>query len=341
VKSGKGLYVALAFALAPVGNQALAWGPDGHHAVAAIAEKLIAGSNAAKQVEAILGGQSLQDAAVWPDCARGVDPGKNYAYTAAGQYPECAIFETPAGEAEMSDFVRRNDTNCVRKPTEESCHKQYHYTDAAIQRDHYAPGSAGTRNDDIVAAVSAASRVLKGEPAPPPFNIKDKREALLLLAHYAGDIHQPLHVGAVYLDARGKRVDPDSGTFDPATETRGGNQIITVDAATKKKGANLHHTWDQIPASMTAMHVDANWLAQARAVPPSIGAWSDWPSVWATDTLAQARSSFKGLKFGPRSGADWTVSLPSSYKTSMSAIKKKQLTKAGAHLAQMLEAIWP
>jgi hypothetical protein len=322
-------------------NAAFAWGPNGHRAVGAIADKLIAGSNAARQVEAILGGLNLEQASVWADCARGVVPNKDYAYAAAGQYPECAIYETPAREAEMSDFVRRNDRNCVRKPTEESCHKQYHYTDVAIQRERYAAGSVGTRDDDIVAAVAAAAHVLNGDPSPAPFDIQGKREALLLLAHYVGDIHQPLHVGAVYLDVTGRPVDPDLRGFDPATATRGGNQIVVVDAATGQRGRNIHQVWDEVPSSMTAARVDAAWLASARAVPPSPGAWSGWPAHWASDTLARDRSALASLGYGPRSDGAWTVSLSAAYKRSMSAIKKKQLTKAGARLAQILEAIWP
>jgi hypothetical protein len=322
-------------------SAAIAWGPNGHRAVGAIADHLIAGSNAAKQVEAILGGLSLEQAAVWADCARGVAPGKNYVYAAAGQYPECAIFETATGEAEMSDFVRRNDSNCMRKPTEESCHKQYHYADVAIQRERYGAEDVGARNDDIVAAAEAAARVLSGEPSPPPFNIKGKREALLLLAHYVGDIHQPLHVGAVYLDAAGRPVDPDLHGFDPATATRGGNLIVVVDAATGKRDRNLHQAWDEVPATITAARVDSAWLASARAVPPSSGAWSGWPALWASDTLARDRSALASLHYGPRSDGDWTVSLSAPYKRSMSAIKRKQLTKAGARLAQILEAIWP
>ncbi|MFX8926146.1 S1/P1 nuclease, partial [Acinetobacter baumannii] len=85
------------------------------------------------------------------------------------------------------------------KQGEEICHKQYHYSDIAIQRSSYSLGPVGTREDDIVGAVAAATHVLRDEPAPAPFNIKDKREALLLLVHYVGDLHQPLHVGAVYL----------------------------------------------------------------------------------------------------------------------------------------------
>ena len=32
----------------------------------------------------------------------------------------------------MVDFVRRNASNCVIKPGEEICHKQYHYSDVGI-----------------------------------------------------------------------------------------------------------------------------------------------------------------------------------------------------------------
>jgi hypothetical protein len=210
---------AAAFVVFLLTATASAWGPDGHHTVGAIADRLAAGTNAENQVKAILGDLTLEQAAVWADCAKGVDPSKNFAYTSAGKYPECAIYETPDGEAEMIDFVRRNDTNCPRVPRDESCHKQYHYSDEAVQSKRYHLGDVGTRDFDIVAAISATIHVLKGDPAPAPFNIKDKREALLLLAHYVGDAHQPLHVGAVYLNAAGGVVEPSQATFDPATAT--------------------------------------------------------------------------------------------------------------------------
>jgi len=39
-------------------------------------------------------------------------------------------------------------------------------------------------------------------------------------------LHQPLHVGSVYLDTNGKLVDPDvAHKVDPDTETIGGNAI--------------------------------------------------------------------------------------------------------------------
>jgi hypothetical protein len=321
---------------------AFAWGPDGHHSVGAIADQLLVGSHAAGEVMALLGGLTLQDAAVWADCAKGIDPSKNYSYQSPGHYPECAIYETPAHEAEMADFVRRNDTNCLRKPTEEICHKQYHYTDVAIQRSAYARGPVGTRDDDVVAAIAAAMRVLKGDSAPAPFNFKDKREALLVLTHYVGDVHQPLHVGAVYLDAIGKTVDPDAGKFDPSTETRGANQIlVTSTGANAPISHNLHATWDAVPASLTSSQINGIWLRQAKAVPATAGDTFGWPTSWATETLGQAQKAFAGLTFGKQEAGHWVVVLPADYSTQMSNIKQQQLTVAGARLSQILQAIWP
>ena len=331
----------LALAASLFASCAMAWGPDGHHTVGALADRLIAGTHAQDHVTELLGGMTLEQVAVWADCAKGVDPAKNFTYTSTGKYPECAIFETPAGIAEMVDYVRRNDTNCARVAGDESCHKQYHYTDVAIQRRSYRLGDIGTQPFDVVAAVAAAIHVLEGEPAPAPFDIKDPREALLLLAHFAGDIEQPLHVGAVYLDAAGTVIDPSIGTYDPATATRGGNEISVIRVATNRKIANFHATWDDIPAALQSAHVDAAWIALAHKVPASRGPIYAWSEAWANGTLTQARAAVQGLTFGPLVAGLWTVPLTGRYDDAMARIKKPQLTAGGAHLAQALETIWP
>lgn len=332
---------ATALAIALFVATASAWGPDGHHTVGAIADRLIAGTHAEVQVKALLGGLTMEQDAVWADCAKGVDPAKDFTYTSAGKYPECAIYETPEGEAEMIDFVRRNDTNCARVPGDESCHKQYHYTDVAIQRKRYRLGDVGTRDSDVVAAITAAIHVLKGEPAPAPFDIKDKREALLLLIHDVGDIHQPMHVGAVYLDAHGAVIDPAQGDFDPATATQGGNQITTIHVATNRRSGNFHARWDDIPEALQSSYIDAKWMALARSVPPSRGPIDDWSTAWADGTLAQARVAMTGLKFGTQSSGHWSVPLNGRDDDAMAPVKKRQLTLAGARLAQVLRTIWP
>jgi hypothetical protein len=241
----------------------------------------------------------------------------------------------------MIDFVRRNDTNCQRVPGDESCHKQYHYTDEAIERKRYHLGDVGTRDFDVVAAITAAIHVLQGAPAPAPFNIKDKREALLLIAHYIGDVHQPLHVGAVYLDPKGGVVDPAQGSFDPATSTQGGNKITTIHVATNRKSENFHATWDDIPEALQSSHVDASWLELARKVPASRGPIDTWSADWANGTLTRARAAMNGLDFGPQTNGEWTVPLDGRYDDAMAPVKKHQLIEAGARLAQTLKTIWP
>ena len=334
-------HLALAAALSLSCGAAFAWGAEGHRTVGAIADRLLTGTHAAAEVATLLDGISLQDASVWADCARGIDPAKDFAYTSGGRFPECKPFETPAGEAELADFVRRNDTNCARQAGDESCHKAYHYTDEAIQRSKYVLGKVGTREFDVVAAITAAIHVLKGEPAPPPFDIKDKRQALLMLAHYVGDIHQPQHVGSIYLDADGAVVDPDATTFDPATANRGGNDILTIRKATNRRTANFHQTWDDVPESLGATHLDAAWLKRARAVRSSTGDAYGWSTAWATETLLLARKSLHGLVFSAKQANQWTTTLPYAYDPGMEAVKKQQLTAAGARLAQVLKTVWP
>jgi hypothetical protein len=333
--------VLIALTAALLATGARAWGADGHRTIGALADRLIEGTHAQARVRELLDGLVLEQAALWADCAKGVDPAKGFAYDAPGKYPECAVFETPEGEAAMADFVRRNDSNCPRAAEAPSCHAQYHFTDEAIQRPRYRLGDAGTRRFDVVAAITATIRVLQGQPAPPPFDIRSQREALLLLAHYAGDIAQPLHVGVLYLDGRGWPVDPDRDRLDRATDTQGGNRVATIRAATNHRSESLHATWDDLPEALNVRHIDHDWLGLARRVQHTPGRLDEWSTQWADDTLAQARIAWAGLEFSPLEAGQWSTTLTGRYDDAMAPVKKRQLTLAGARLAQTLMALWP
>ena len=330
-----GAALLLAASFAP--ETALAWGATGHHTIGAIADNLIAGTRTREEVRNIIGELTLEKAAVWADCAKAIDPDQDFAYTGEGRFAECAIFENPSDEASMADFVRRNHHNCALKTGEKSCHREYHYADVAIQRGAYNVDEVGARDDDIVQATVAAIRVLLDDPSPAPFDFANKREALLLLAHYVGDIHQPLHVGAVYLGADGARVDPDQGAFDPQTETRGGNSIA-VNGSPKR---DLHvATWDAVPASLGPAAVDRLTVA-ARGIAADPGDPVDWPVIWADESIAAAQSAFRGLRFSAKTDNAWDTTLPAGYSARMTTIKRTQITRAGARLARILQAIWP
>ncbi len=326
----RGLIGAVLIACCGGAGDARAWSAAGHETVGAIADRLIAGGPTARAVQAILG-MDLQTASVWADCVKGVSRQAGALhYRVNERYSECRPFQDAQGQARMVDYVRRNPN-----------HKQYHYTDVATLRDRYAPGEVGTSDHDIVAALGAAIRVLQGGSAPAPFSIKDSREALLLVAHLVGDLGQPLHVVAVYLDPSGRVVDPDHGTFDPATETRGGNQL--QGDQTQSEHRVLHAEWDDLPAELTPERFASSGAAEARRVPATAGPVAAWPTQWADDTLEVSRAVFAGLVFGEENAArhTWPVSFPAGYMQRREGLQHRQLVKSGARLAELLRKLYP
>ena len=313
-----------------------AWGAAGHRAVGALAERLLAGTRAERNVRAILGeGSSLAEISVWADCAKGVRrDGDRFRYVHGPGHPECAPFERPQERRELEAFVRENAAACPIRADENTCgHRSYHFTDVAIQRDRYDRRFVGTSDHDIVAAIHAAVAVLQGGVAPPPFRIDSKRDALRLLAHLVGDLHQPLHVGTAYLDASGRMIDPDATHVDVAkASTAGGNRIL--DGTT-----NLHAEWDRVDRAVARRAQKA--VAAARAVPATSGSPTAWPEAWATDTLVASRSAYDGLRYARRSRGTWSAELPADYDERRDRLQERQLVKAGARLAQLLESIWP
>jgi S1/P1 nuclease len=320
-------------------GSAFAWGHEGHEVVGSIADQLLA--NHAKQEVAQILGFELRVAGPWADCVRGVvrEADGTFVYAPDPHHPEyripCTSFETAAETARMEDYAKRNWTNCTYLPGR-GCHETYHFDDVAFQHDHYDRAYAGTNNHDVVSVINAAILVLRDKPAPAPFSIKDKKEALFLLAHFVGDLHQPLHVGAVYLDPAGAPVNPDSGSgLDPNSETAGGNKIS--DGHT-----NFHAEWDAIPAAL-GRSADPAMVQLARGVTPASGPIEGWAAAWAGDTVIASHSAFAGVAFGPDVPGHWLIHFTDreQYVKDANKLKREQIAKAGARLAQLLNTIWP
>ena len=149
-------------------------------------------------------------------------------------------------------------------------------------------------------------------------------------------MHQPLHIGSVYLDGNGSLVDPDiTHTVDPATETAGGNLILDA-------GKNLHGEWDNNPAGL-GEDPTPKLLEMASAVAPDRGRVENWSVAWASDTLLAAQEAFSGAKFAKGADARWTVTFVdhAAYQRAQDALKLRQMAKAGARLAEIMNTIWP
>jgi hypothetical protein len=296
--------LVLALLLAP--SAALAWGSDGHAIVGALADRLIRGSHAQARVEALLlPGETLALAANWLDCAKGRSCGP----------------QTP----EMIAYTLANPG-----------HGQYHYTDIPFQHAHYHAGDVGSAHDDIVHTLEQAISVLQGKnTAAEVSNVHQftPRQALLLLAHLVGDIHQPLHVGAAYVDRDGRwripavQSDVDGETlFDtrggnnflldeaslalararliPAEPQRSGRSSVSAGAARRPAQRSFHAYWD-LNTVDDAMRIaraatPGQFADSLRASAPSAERHgsdpANWPAQWADDGLRAAQRAYAGVR---------------------------------------------
>jgi hypothetical protein len=340
-----------AFLLLLAAPDAKAWNAEGHQIVGAVANAMLS-ANAKAKVASILG-VDLGTAGPWLDCVKSVhrlsDGSFKYVEEAAFE-PPCTPFNTARNL--MEDYVSRNFVQCsytVHRndhghefDEEMGCHNTYHFDDVAIQRDHFDRNFQGTNEHDIVAAINAAIAVLLDRPSPPPFKIATKAEAIFMLAHLIGDLHQPLHVGAAYLDSQGHQVDPDvTHTIDPATETTGGNIIFD-------NNKNFHSAWDAPPTGLQVAQA-LDLLPQAQQVAKDSDRIENWSVLWASDTLKQEPRAFAGATFARiqpspahRDGG-WSITFPdhAAYVDARDGIKREQLAKAGARLANVLNVVWP
>jgi hypothetical protein len=84
-------------------------------------------------------------------------------------------------------------------------------------------------------------------------------------------------------------------------------------------------------------------VAMARRVPRSAGPLDGWPASWASETVLAAHEAFSGLSFTPTGRQNWSVQFDDKRSNirDENELKEKQLAKAGARLAALLNAIWP
>ncbi len=337
-----GYFVAFCFGLSLVtcaSNEARAWGSPGHQYVGNLAWQLL-NPNAQSHVAELLGSKvDLAHAAVWPDCIRSVSgaPGKTFAYARNQETPDaCDVFgDDGAEKMRMEDYASRNWTNCEYSGKNLKCNLAFHFADVnVIEHDTYSIDDFGAGKSDVVQAIKAALAKLKCATAecsvPAPFNIRDQREALFLLAHFVGDVHQPLHVGAVYLDA-----DDREGN-DSGAATTGGNSLLLKPG---NKNNNLHHEWDTIKLGAVP---DANAIAAGCEL---ITKQLATPEDWATESVVAAKAAYSEMTFSPDSVLpnhwDITFTKRRDYTRNVATAQGERLELAGVRLAAELNAIWP
>jgi S1/P1 Nuclease len=204
-----------------------------------------------------------------------------------------------------------------------------------------------------------------------------KPVAIILLAHYVADIHQPLHVGAEYFDQQGRVVDPDKDKS--ALGDEGGNTFTLElsDEPPRRRGIHkktFHGFWDndavnavffQGPGTLRqgelqaliephknelvhemATHEPNNWQ-----MPPNVTVDS-YAEMWADEILPIAREAYARLEFTnvhPQQNGDRIVAAGEAvekttadqmnYRAWATGVVRQELHKAGWRLADLLEKI--
>jgi hypothetical protein len=306
-----------AFLLLAAISQSQAYGPEGHQTIGAIADKLLANTPTGAKVSALLDGYTLREVSIIPDTIKqwdknGVDDPKVQRYFSS--HPKIA--------EQLRAFWKANPpTDDQKSPVPN--HHWFHYTDVPLADpvEKYGDGKVGRSQWDIVHMMRYCIGVLKGDvPENNPRAIT-KPIAVILLAHFVGDIHQPLHVGAEYFDAKGQPANPDQpGETFP---DEGGNSLhLELYGPPPPNGSahpKLHGFWDsdavfanlpQLPREMPKeerqQKMDAAEAALATRLtaeepkhwqlPPALPLES-YPEAWANEILPLARAAHDRLRF--------------------------------------------
>lgn len=172
-----------------------------------------------------------------------------------------------------------------------------------------------TSDKCVLTAILNDSKVLASSAT----KAADRLIALKFLGHWAGDIHQPLHV-----------------SFE---DDRGGNNIHVGGQCS----GNLHATWDTCLVEQ-AVGPDAAAAAAdliAGITPEMVTKWNaSEPKDWANESFAISEAAQTG--YCARHGSscdkpDGDVEISADYLTANEPVVREQLQKAGVRLAKLLD----
>jgi hypothetical protein len=352
------LFASASLALPQLMPVAHAFSGPGHRTVGAIADIRLQGTTAQNHVRSIIARGdpdsgvhaidcvkqprlcTLEKYAVWADCAKGAT------------YCPSELDGNPWFDDEMKAYGLKFTDFSNDVPN--AYHHAFHYADIPIQEHAYRETSHGARKNDAVHVLADCIEFLRNPKGSANPRGLTEREALFLIAHIVGDLHQPLHVGAVYVASNGEFVNPNT-VMQKFEETQGGNFLMLGNT-------NLHSYWDRT----TVEHVMIKQIADPKSRKPALlaallakrsehwqtkGEVRTWPAQWADEAIVLAREAYRVQLEAPvtvidahseKSHLQWQIQDAGAYDQIRARdVVEKQLIKAGYRLAEVLKRIWP
>jgi hypothetical protein len=335
----------------------------GHELVGATADALLKNKPAGAKISELIDGITLERAAVIPDEIKAWDkngPDDPKAFPHYGDHPKI--------DNQLREFWHANPPTKDEKSAVPSL-PWFHYTDVPVLNVvKYSDGKAGRSQWDIVHMIPYCVGVLRGEMPEDNARKITKPIAVILLAHYLGDIHQPLHVGAEYFAASGQPADPDRDANSLGDQ--GGNSLSFIENATVRHPRHyyraFHGFWDvDAVRNLLIGTTDevkkeerdavygparAKLLGEFVASEPknwrTKGDVKTWAEQWADEIQPIAHEAHRRLRFvkirrdeknGEVFARGEADEIDTGYREWASGVVREELWKAGWRLADLLE----
>jgi hypothetical protein len=220
---------------------------------------------------------------------------------------------TPAVKARVSEILGPNVTiqsiaswaDTVRNQRRET--GPWHYIDIPIDKPHLDMARDCPKGDCVISKIEDFQKVLK-DPATAPVQ---RREALMFLVHFVGDMHQPLHCSD--------------------NNDQGGNK---VQVKFGDRPGNLHSLWDS--GLLGKMPKEDVLFAEYSA--DSAKHAKSWSKGTVEDWAEQNHKVAQKVTYGklPKVPAGAPEPIDATYEKKADPVVKIQIEKAGARLARVL-----
>jgi hypothetical protein len=292
--------VVVGVALLATTTTAHAWSDDGYRIICRIATSVL-GEADRREVERLA------------RAYRGPEGTRFAHYTEA-----CTFADTARGKARLfAEALRDSDIAAAHQLAgwqRFGAFDAWHFIN--VPRTARVVRNADCHDDCVLKAIATHRRVRSGA------STQERAEALILLGHWVGDVHQPLHVSFA--------------------DDRGGNDVDHIKGGFYSS-PNLHAVWDS--GIIAKAHGGRDWSTYARDLTAAIddGRRREWarsePIDWANESYRIAIEH--DVRYCARDGATCrsegrTRTLRASYQQRVQPIVEERLEQAGVRLAKLL-----